>query len=122
MIRGNKKLKHKHKHKQNKHKQNNNNNKTKQKTKQNKTKQNKTNKTKRDPFKFVLSPGPTVASTALVPQLNLPNPKVGDTLEISPEVWNYSLKLADLIGKAGGACLMIDYGEDHVLRDSVRVS
>jgi hypothetical protein len=36
-----------------------------------------------EPFKFVLSPGPTVASTALISQLsNIPTPTLGDTIGI----------------------------------------
>ena len=69
----------------------------------------------------MLSSGPTLATKALISQLQVPTPSIGDTIEICPEAWRISLQLANLISKNSGACLFVDYGEDYILRDSLRV-
>lgn len=69
-------------------------------------------------LRYVLAPHPTAASKALAKWL----PKMtvdGETIQVSVE----SMELVDMIGKRivenGGAMLVIDYGQDSRLGDTV---
>jgi NADH dehydrogenase [ubiquinone] 1 alpha subcomplex assembly factor 7 len=71
-------------------------------------------------FRFVLSPGPTVASRALLK--NYDSGKIGDVLETSPDSAVLAESIAMRISKKGGAALVVDYGEDHPLSNTLRVN
>eukprot|EP01095_Lingulamoeba_sp_RSL-Kostka_P010690 TRINITY_DN3897_c0_g1_i2.p1 TRINITY_DN3897_c0_g1~~TRINITY_DN3897_c0_g1_i2.p1 ORF type:complete len:388 (-),score=82.81 TRINITY_DN3897_c0_g1_i2:293-1456(-) len=75
-------------------------------------------------FKFVLSPGPTIASTTAIN-----NPEVyqkrkliepNERVEISLDSISLVTRFGALITKRRGAALIIDYGENHPLSDSLR--
>ena len=47
---------------------------------------------------------------------------VGDRVEISPDSWNVSRQMAELLQRNGGSGLIIDYGQDYAQGSTVRVS
>ncbi len=69
-------------------------------------------------FRFVLSPGPTIASRAFTKGIE---GNVGDTLEVCPEAVVMAENMSKHIEKNGGAALIIDYGEDKMISESLRV-
>lgn len=77
-------------------------------------------------FKHVLSPGPTVASRTLeknrvaVPIENQDLPDVGTRLEVCLDGMALAQDIASLVAKNTGSAIIIDYGEDFALQDSIR--
>lgn len=89
-------------------------------------------------LRFVLSPAPTVASRVLLGKgltrnttdqqdrdrvrrdNTPPDAKVGDAIEISPAGIGVCQDMAQRIADDGGAALIIDYGHDHAMADSIR--
>ena len=71
-------------------------------------------------FRLALSTRPTVYSKTLMTKERFPNPKIGDRIEISPDSWTTTTNIAKRIGQAGGAALLIDYGENQATADSFR--
>ena len=71
-------------------------------------------------FRFVLSPSHTKASVTLLNEEKFKNSQIGDQIEISPEVARLSRQLAFNIKRDGGCSLLIDYGHDHCIDNSLR--
>lgn len=70
-------------------------------------------------FKFVLSPGPTIASRAFLKDTQTGN--IGDLIEVSPEASVLAESIAMRISKQQGAALIVDYGEDFPMPNTLRV-
>lgn len=47
--------------------------------------------------------------------------KVGDRIEVSPDAYAVTNRIARRIKTDGGAALFVDYGGDHAVGDSLRV-
>lgn len=47
--------------------------------------------------------------------------KEGDRIEVSPDSWGVMDKIAKYLGKNGGSGLAIDYGQDYIQGDTLRV-
>ena len=68
-------------------------------------------------LRFVLGPGPTVASQALVPK--------GTSctqIEVCPQAGAIIESMTEVIAKHGGCALIVDYGEKKSARHTLRVS
>ena len=68
-------------------------------------------------LRFVLAPGPTVASQALVPK--------GTSctqIEVCPQAGAIIESMSEVIAKHGGCALIVDYGEEKSARHTLRVS
>lgn len=48
--------------------------------------------------------------------------KDGDRVDVSPDCWSVMDKMARYLSKNGGTGLAIDYGQDYVQGDTLRVS
>jgi NADH dehydrogenase [ubiquinone] 1 alpha subcomplex assembly factor 7 len=48
--------------------------------------------------------------------------KDGDRVEVSPDSWGVMEKVAKYIDRNGGSGLAIDYGQDYIQGDTLRVS
>lgn len=72
-------------------------------------------------FRYVLAPKPTAASTMLMATERYKGFKVGDRVEVSPETYRVGNELAKRINADGGTALIIDYGYDRILNNSLRV-
>ena len=76
-------------------------------------------------FKFVLSPAATLASVSMLRDHSVAPgskaPSVGDRIEVCAEGMAVVGSIASRINKHTGAALLIDYGENMALSDSVRV-
>lgn len=68
-------------------------------------------------LRFVLAPGPTLASQTLVPQGTL-----WDQIEVCPQGGAIVEHMSEAIAKQGGCALIVDYGEDVSKRHTLRVS
>ena len=66
-----------------------------------------------------MSPGPTIASRAFLKDTQMG--KIGDLIEISPEASVLAEGIAMRIAKQGGASLIVDYGEDFSMPNTLRV-
>jgi NADH dehydrogenase [ubiquinone] 1 alpha subcomplex assembly factor 7 len=81
---------------------------------------------KKKQFDFVLSPGPNDnVHKILKPEQTFSKEvaatlEEGDTVEVSPKSLVITNSLCELINKVNGASLIIDYGENHALSNSVR--
>ena len=51
---------------------------------------------------------------------NIPDAKVGDLFEISPESLLQIDMMSKVISRSGGCILNVDYGEDGSFNDSIR--
>lgn len=51
---------------------------------------------------------------------NLPDTKIGDTFEISPESLLQIDLMSKMVNNYGGCILNIDYGEEGYFQDSIR--
>jgi len=71
-------------------------------------------------FRLTISQKPTVYSKTLMTKERFPNPKIGDRVEISPDSWAVVSELAERLHDHGGAALIIDYGEETHIADSLR--
>ncbi|KAI8585330.1 S-adenosyl-L-methionine-dependent methyltransferase [Geranomyces variabilis] len=72
-------------------------------------------------FAFVLSEGPTKASKTIMAYENFQNKyKVGDRIEVAPDSYAVSNRIAKRIKESGGGALFVDYGRDYALGDSLR--
>jgi len=72
-------------------------------------------------FRFVLSPGPTVASRMFDRFLPYgPSLKHGDRVEICPQALSLSVAVARHIQQYTGVALFIDYGRFHSFPESLR--
>ena len=67
-------------------------------------------------LRFVLAPGPTLASQTLVPQGTL-----WDQIEVCPQGGAIVEHMSEAISEQGGCALIVDYGEDHSKRHTLRV-
>ena len=68
-------------------------------------------------LRFVLAPGSTVASEALVPRGTL-----GSQLEVCPQGGSIVEHISAVLAERGGCALIVDYGEDGSTRHTLRVS
>jgi NADH dehydrogenase [ubiquinone] 1 alpha subcomplex assembly factor 7 len=64
----------------------------------------------------------TIAGKFYMKDDKYPGYKEGDRIEISPDSWGVAENMAKLVARHGGAGLMIDYGQDHVQGDTLRVN
>ncbi|KAL2915835.1 hypothetical protein HK105_204536 [Polyrhizophydium stewartii] len=73
-------------------------------------------------FRFVLAPTATKASVSLLKGSldRLSHVQIGERVEIAPDVDLFSSQIASRIQADGGAALLIDYGRNHVVDDSLR--
>jgi len=69
-------------------------------------------------FRFALTPGASVASTMLLKEI--PSAHVGDTIEISPDAQLLAENIASFVGENGGGALLVDYGEERALSQSLK--
>ena len=68
-------------------------------------------------LRFVLAPGPTLASQTLVPEGTS-----WDQIEVCPQGGAIVEHMSEVIAKQGGCALIVDYGEDVSKRHTLRVS
>lgn len=47
--------------------------------------------------------------------------KEGDRIEVSPDSWGVMEKIAKYLDRNGGTGLAIDYGQDYIQGDTLRV-
>jgi NADH dehydrogenase [ubiquinone] 1 alpha subcomplex assembly factor 7 len=47
--------------------------------------------------------------------------KDGDRIELSPDSWGIAEKMAKYLDRNGGSALAIDYGQDFIQGDTLRV-
>lgn len=77
-------------------------------------------------FRYVLAPAPTRATIAFIdsnPKFNSEAMKVvGNRVEISPDSQHIVKEVANRIRKDGGMGLVVDYGKDELIKDSLRVN
>ncbi|KAH6562827.1 hypothetical protein BASA60_010949 [Batrachochytrium salamandrivorans] len=74
-------------------------------------------------FRFVRAPYSTKASVALFQEdteRRLEHVKIGQCVEIAPDVISVAKSIAQRVATSGGAALLIDYGRDHIIDDSLR--
>ncbi|WZZ01637.1 hypothetical protein YC2023_073965 [Brassica napus] len=74
-------------------------------------------------FRFVLSPQPTPAALYLVKRCTWATPEEKEKLEhveISPKSMDLTQEIAKRIGSDGGGALIIDYGKDVIISDSLQ--
>ncbi|CAN6911117.1 unnamed protein product [Brassica oleracea var. botrytis] len=74
-------------------------------------------------FRFVLSPQPTPAALYLVKRCTWATPEEKEKLEhveISPKSMDLTQEIAKRIGSDGGGALIIDYGKDGIISDSLQ--
>ncbi|KAJ3160231.1 hypothetical protein HDU86_001067 [Geranomyces michiganensis] len=72
-------------------------------------------------FAFVLSESPTKASKTIMAYEHFQNKyKVGNRIEVAPDSYAVSNRIAKRIKESGGGALFIDYGRDYALGDSLR--
>eukprot|EP01114_Cavostelium_apophysatum_P007254 TRINITY_DN1920_c0_g1_i1.p1 TRINITY_DN1920_c0_g1~~TRINITY_DN1920_c0_g1_i1.p1 ORF type:complete len:453 (-),score=96.65 TRINITY_DN1920_c0_g1_i1:42-1400(-) len=69
-------------------------------------------------FRYVLTPGPTLACQVLLKEI--PSAHVGDSIEVSPDAQALAESIAKFVGTNGGGALVIDYGEERALANSLR--
>ncbi|CAI5473967.1 unnamed protein product [Closterium sp. Yama58-4] len=76
------------------------------------------------PFRFVLSPGPTAASTlCLLPRMQwapLEERAAAVHVEVCPIAVKIALQITERVARDGGAALIVDYGEDKLISDSLQ--
>jgi SAM-dependent MidA family methyltransferase len=70
---------------------------------------------------LILSPDPTEESTKLTSSPQYTKFNIGDCIEISSDSWKITQKISNQISKFGGAALIIDYGEDYIQDNTLRV-
>lgn len=71
---------------------------------------------------MVLYPHPSQVSAVFVDsRAEFARLPTGSRIEISPEGWNVMQHVTQHIGEHGGAALVVDYGEDYVQGDTLRV-
>lgn len=68
-------------------------------------------------LRFVLAPGPTLASQTLVPQ-----GISWDQIEVCPQGGAIVEHMSEALAEQGGCALIVDYGEDDSKRHTLRVS
>ena len=77
-----------------------------------------------DRFRFVLSPQPTPATLYLAKRCKWASTeeiaKLGQ-IEVCPKAMELTQSIADRISSDGGGALIIDYGLDGVVSDSLQV-
>ncbi|KAH0880234.1 hypothetical protein HID58_067628 [Brassica napus] len=74
-------------------------------------------------FRFVLSPQPTPAALYLVKRCTWATPEEKEKLdhvEISSKLMDLTQEIAKRIGSDGGGALIIDYGKDGIISDSLQ--
>ncbi|CAN7101957.1 unnamed protein product [Brassica rapa subsp. narinosa] len=74
-------------------------------------------------FRFVLSPQPTPAALYLVKRCTWATPEEKEKLEhveISPKSMDLTQEIAKRVGSDGGGALIIDYGKDVIISDSLQ--
>ncbi|CAI5995713.1 unnamed protein product [Closterium sp. NIES-65] len=78
------------------------------------------------PFRFILSPGPTAASTlCLLPRMHwapLEERAAAAHVEVCPIAVKIALQITERVARDGGAALIVDYGEDRLISDSLQVT
>ena len=67
-------------------------------------------------LRFVLAPGPTIASQTLIPQGTS-----WSQIEVCPQGGVIVEYMSDAIAEQGGCALIVDYGEDDSKRHTLRV-
>ena len=68
-------------------------------------------------LRYVLAPGPTLASETLVPV-----DCASHQIEVCPQAGAVIEHMSDVIVQHGGCALIVDYGEENVNRHTLRVS
>lgn len=77
-----------------------------------------------DRFHFVLSPQPTPATLYLLKRCKWAAPEeIADLnqIEVSPQAMELTQTIVDRISSDGGGALIIDYGLNGVISDSLQV-
>ena len=72
-------------------------------------------------FRFFVAPSSTKASAIMLNDKRYDHIKVGERVEVCPETTRFSREIAHRISQDGGCALYIDYGQDRILNDSLRV-
>lgn len=73
-------------------------------------------------FRIVKSPNQAAMTATLLSDKKFDAFKDGDRVDISPDCWSVMDKIARYLSKNGGTGLAIDYGQDYVQGDTLRVS
>ncbi len=80
----------------------------------------------RQGFRFVLSPGPTTASSLYLAKrmkwASLEEKAKIEHVEVCPSALKLTAEIARRVGEDGGGALVVDYGEDVMVSDSLQVS
>ena len=75
-------------------------------------------------FRFVLENRPSAIAQVLGhSSLRFKDLPIGSSLEVSPKAFKTARRVGELLtcGDSGGCGLIIDYGQDHAVGDSLRV-
>ena len=76
-------------------------------------------------LRFVLSPTPTTASKLYLTKrfkwASLQEKAELNQVEVCPQAMTMAHEIAKRVGKDGGGALVIDYGEDKMISDSLQV-
>jgi SAM-dependent MidA family methyltransferase len=72
-------------------------------------------------FRIVKSPNQAAMTATLLSDKKFESYKDGDRVDISPDCWGIMDKIAKYLDKNGGTGLAIDYGQDYVQGDTLRV-
>lgn len=73
-------------------------------------------------FRIVKSPNPTaMTKTFLSDKRFATDFKDGDRVDVSPDCWGVMEKIAQYLDRNGGSGLAIDYGQDYIQGDTLRV-
>lgn len=72
-------------------------------------------------FRIVKSPNQAAMTATLLSDKKSESFNDGDRVDISPDCWGIMDKIAKYLNKNGGTGLAIDYGQDYVQGDTLRV-
>ena len=72
-------------------------------------------------FRIVRSNKPTAMTKTYLKDERFSHYKDGDRIEVSPDSWNVMKNIAKYIERNGGSGLVIDYGQDYIQGDTIRV-
>ncbi|KAG1084989.1 hypothetical protein G6F42_021568 [Rhizopus arrhizus] len=73
-------------------------------------------------FRIVKSPNQAAMTPTLLSDKKFETFKDGDRVDVSPDCWSVMDKMARYLSKNGGTGLAIDYGQDYVQGDTLRVN
>ncbi|KAI9207324.1 S-adenosyl-L-methionine-dependent methyltransferase [Polychytrium aggregatum] len=71
-------------------------------------------------LRFIRAPSNTKAAATMIQGERYANYKQGERIEIAPESWGFAKQIGERIKADGGAALVVDYGRNHILGDSLR--